>query len=316
MQAFVETFPRNITVIGTGGIGSRHLQSLSASRNTYIVTAAEPQAEARRLAEQRSFEVRGQSASTLECVDFEAVPSRPDAVVLATPAMGRLDLLRRVLAWGVLLILSEKVLFQSAMDLRSAVALEAERGSQVWVDHPYRYCDVFNTVRRQVASAKIEMTVNVLGVGTGCNLIHFLDLFGYVTSISIERFVSTLDLPVHQSKRGEGIVEFRGQTEAFSKSGSRRRLNFEPSATAPGPTDRHRGSRRADNHRRGYGHREVRHCWSNRRIPGSYGECPDRQNSAGGRQGYMSPAAPSRYRWSERLFARWVQSGTARLSCG
>jgi predicted dehydrogenase len=220
MRLTDDSILRRVLVVGAGGIGSRHLQALAVSTAIGEVYAIEPRSEARDLASQRWEQSAALATRKLTFVTLDQIHFIPDAVILATPAMGRIDLLGRLLELGTKRILSEKVFAQRVVDIDRALELEASHGARIWLNQVYRYSPVFKAIRAVAAGASIRMDVKVGGDGMGCNLIHFLDLFEFVSADRIAELDVHVDLPVHASKRGGELVEFTGRAEARGGAGS------------------------------------------------------------------------------------------------
>lgn len=219
MKPVDESTLESVLVVGAGGIGSRHLQALAASTSVGDVFAVEPREEARDIALERWAQSSTSASRKLSFVRLDEVRFTPAAVVLATPAMGRVDLLDRLLGLGATLILSEKVFAQRIVDLNRALELEAAHHARIWLNQIYRYSPVFRAVRALADGAPIHMDVQVGGDGMGCNLIHFLDLFEFVANDQVSALHARLDMPVHASKRGGSLVEFTGHSSARGARG-------------------------------------------------------------------------------------------------
>lgn len=218
---------QNVLLVGAGALGSRHLQSLAASAEFNTVTVLEPNPAARQTAEVRWTEVGDSANKVLTFTDFDNIAGPFDAAVIATPSIGRLDVLDRVLALGCRRVLCEKVLFQTERDLGAAVRLVQSRGADVRVNHVYRYADALIALKDIPVDGAMRLTVRIGGDGMGCNLIHYLDLLEYLSGEALVALDVALD-PVHASKRGPAFVEFCGSASAVTRNGSKLDLAYIP----------------------------------------------------------------------------------------
>lgn len=207
-----------VLLIGTGQLGSRHLQGLHSLPNLSQIKVVEPFESSRNLAKQRFEEADFPKQVKLVFFDFKDVGTGMDAAVISTTSAGRIDILAKCLELGVRNILCEKVLFQSENELDTAIALQKKFDANIHVNHIYRKIEAFGTLRDRFPHQRIDMEVHVGGVGMGCNLIHFLDLFSFVTRKEISELKVEISKPVVQSKR-EGYVDFAGMSFAHTQAG-------------------------------------------------------------------------------------------------
>lgn len=111
--------------------------------------------------------------------DHETWPHEPpDVIVLATPAIGRAELVRRCATPGVQAILAEKPL---ALTLFEADRMQAScdgAGVQLAVAHHWRFCPAMNRLKSIIAAGRLGAIESVHAVGYG-NLFdqgwHLLD---------------------------------------------------------------------------------------------------------------------------------------------
>lgn len=224
---------RNVLLVGAGALGSRHLQSLAGSTRVQSVTVVEPNPKARETATMRWAEIATGSDKTLIFAELDDLTSAFDAAIIATPSPGRLRILEAVVALGCERILCEKVLFQTERDLDSALEVVKRHGTDVRVNHVYRYAEAFVELRGRSQPAATRVTVRIGGDGMGCNLIHYLDLLEYLSLSRLAELEVGINT-VHTSKRGPAFVEFCGRATAVTNCGARLDLAYvEGQASAP-----------------------------------------------------------------------------------
>ena len=121
-------------VIGTGMMGIEHIENINAvpgARVTVIADTDPGSRESGAAAAGHSVEVFADHRALLES-------GRCDAVVVATPNMTHLDVLRDVLATD-LAVLVEKPLCTTVEDCEQVIELADGRGGIVWVGLEYRF---------------------------------------------------------------------------------------------------------------------------------------------------------------------------------
>ncbi len=215
-----------VLLVGAGQLGSRHLQGLRSLPNLSNILVVEPFEQSRNLAMQRFTEVGFPKQVELDFFDFEDVGMGADAAIISTTSAGRIGVLEKCLELGVLNVLCEKVLFQSENQLKSAIALQKKFNANIHVNHIYRRIEAFGELRDLCNAKKVDMNVHVGGVGMGCNLIHFLDLFSFITGSEIAELKVETYKPIVQSKR-EGYVDFGGLAVAHSETEDRCTVHYD-----------------------------------------------------------------------------------------
>jgi len=225
----------NILLIGAGQIGSRHLQSLANLPSLKTVYVIEPNSIAEEVARSRWQEASKGNEAKVKFFPYHALNHQWGIAVaiIATPSAGRLEVFRKVFEMGIKYIISEKVLFQSIAEYRLALELCDQNETKVVSNHVYRYVEIFQQLRSAVGNKKIRMDVQVGNNGMGCNLIHFIDLFQYISYGVIQPFHTTIAKPLSASRRGDVFVEFTGEAEIWNDKGSRLQVVFSGSQPKP-----------------------------------------------------------------------------------
>jgi len=121
-------------VIGTGMMGIEHIENINAidgARVTAIADPHPPSREAGRVAAEHGVSEYADHVSLLEANEC-------DAVVVASPNMTHIDVLKDVLASDVA-VLIEKPMCTSVEDCRTVVDMAEKRSGLVWVGLEYRY---------------------------------------------------------------------------------------------------------------------------------------------------------------------------------
>ncbi|MBU2429846.1 MAG: hypothetical protein KKH99_04055, partial [Proteobacteria bacterium] len=117
-------------------------------------------------------------------------------------------------------IILEKVAFQSISDFNSVVELLNKRNIKAWVNCTRRMYPIYKEIKKKLKSQeRISFHVDGKNWNMGCNSIHYIDLFAYLTgttSISLDE--SGMDQQIYKSKR-DGFVEFGGYLTGRSARG-------------------------------------------------------------------------------------------------
>lgn len=204
----------NITLIGAGNLGRRHLEGLlklPQEKSIWVVDASLVSLE-----EARRLFSPGGSASPAHTMRFHtsigSLPEKLDYVVVATSSNVRLAVMEELLEGRtVKSMLLEKVLFQRQADYAAAAALIAQKGVRTWVNTARRAMDTHQSIK-QYFEGEVITYFDVRGGewGLGCNGIHFIDFLSFlVESAKLTVSADELDRSIVASKR-PGFGEFTG----------------------------------------------------------------------------------------------------------
>lgn len=207
---------RKIAIIGVGQLGSRHLQALALIKERMKIYMIDPYEKSLKVSKERFQEVNGDDVHTCEyhrSIDTIKEDSL-DLIIVATNAGIRSRIIQQVLEnWRVEYLILEKFLFQTEKEYSDISSLIEEKQVKVFVNCPRRifnsYIKIKDTLRKyHIDSAQMEIVGSEWGLG--CNGIHFIDLFHFLTGIIIEDWTNLLDEGHIESKR-QGNVEFTGR---------------------------------------------------------------------------------------------------------
>ena len=210
---------KNIAIVGLGEIGSRHLQALAQCDFETKLYCIDPNIESLDRAKNRLHKLPKNSKihSILFEESIDSLPIAIDFSVIATNADIRFqvlsDLLEKV---QVDYLLLEKILFQKIDDIVNGQKLLNRYDTRAWVNCTRRMWPIYNDLREFLKDKK-ELSYNLNGGmwGMGCNAIHILDHFEWLTNSKLLSLdIDNLDPIIHDSKR-EGFIEFSGALKAF-----------------------------------------------------------------------------------------------------
>ena len=223
---------KSIVLIGTGNVGSRHLQALARLPYDLTIQAVEPdpqaQSRARALLESTP---PGQCDVSVEWLTgLDGIHTCPDLTVVATTSKGRANLIEKLLATGHRRLLIEKVVCQSTDEYDGLLSSVSHHDAKAWVNCIYRYYPYFTEIR-DLLEDKGDLCFSAVGSnnGLGCNAIHLLDIVCMLSGtqgISLDG--SALHNDIMPCPRGEDFVEFAGLITARTDNGNWASVNFHP----------------------------------------------------------------------------------------
>jgi hypothetical protein len=228
-----------VLLVGAGQLGSRHLQGLALIDVPVIIDVVDPFEPSLRTAQDRYLEVPINSnvLATNFFTRLDQAPSDVDLCIVATNADVRFDIVKRLLdRCTVRNFLLEKVLFSRKDHYGIIGDLLRLRQIPTYVNCVRRLVPFYKELKDKLAGqSKIEFEFAGSNWGLGCNSIHMIDLFAFLTGdpdISFDQI--SLDKEVLQSKRA-GFYEFTGTITGTSKNGHSIKMK---SSKEPGPPDR------------------------------------------------------------------------------
>ncbi len=210
-------------IIGTGQLGSRHLQALAKSSFSVRVEVVDPSNRSLKTAKRRFEEMP--LNKNIDGVDYftslDSLSSKIDLCIIATTSDTRAKVTRELLQKReVGYILFEKVLFQSIPEYEEISKLLKRYNVRSWVNCPRRIYPFYQHLKKILAEdERIFFTTYGGEWGLACNSIHLIDLVAFLTGsseYSVE--ANTLDSDAIDSKR-EGFIELTGTLRGFFSNG-------------------------------------------------------------------------------------------------
>lgn len=214
----------NFLVVGFGGMGCRHAQSILSAGLTSRVSVVDSSADVFNTNLNR---IGYTFNEVIYCKDIESVPDKIDVAIVATSAGPRFEIVKKLVERGVKIFLLEKVLFQSDDQFKEIIQLLDGNQCQAFCNLPNRYFTNYVELRNKVAALKPgKISMNVIGgeFGLACNTIHYADLFEYLIGEKIVITNSNLVVAEKGNKRGSQYKELIG-TLSFKSLISSHQLN-------------------------------------------------------------------------------------------
>lgn len=212
-----------VAIIGSGQLGSRHLQGIKTANCELSIEVVDSSIESLKVAEKRYSEILGNQYA--KCIRFlssiDELTDDLDIVIIATSSSPRFSITNELIKKKkVRNIVFEKVLFQNKEYFHKINTLLISNNIKSWVNCPRRMYDFYNTIKEILSNEdKIIFTVSGGEWGLGCNSIHFIDIFSYLTGQTEYTLLNNgLNKKVYSSKR-DGYVEFCGVLSGFTKRG-------------------------------------------------------------------------------------------------
>lgn len=216
-----------VVIIGTGQLGSRHLQGLKLAQLPMSIWVVDPSCESLRVAMERYNEVSYNSnIVSCEFVDnLDLLPHELDLVIVATNSTPRLNIIERLLSTkNVKNLVLEKFLFPALSNYQKAEKLLLNNGllGNTWVNCPRRLWTGYQKLRNELCGAScIEFTAKGNDWGLACNGIHLIDMFAYLKGDVELSILDTLGLDkfLYPSKR-DGYFELMGTLAVSDNCGN------------------------------------------------------------------------------------------------
>lgn len=205
---------KTVGIIGAGQLGSRHLQALAKADVRLDIYISDISKQSLEVAKGRFEEVPEGARHQVHYVNaIKEFPAQLEIVIVATNSEIRKAIIEELLAHSsVKHLILEKFLFTRAVDYELAQHLfDQHPAMSVWVNCPRRTFDLYKQIAAEVKGhGPVKFVVTGSAWGLGCNSIHFLDLFSYVTGeTGFEVMHELIDNEYIPSKR-QGYVEFTG----------------------------------------------------------------------------------------------------------
>tara|TARA_B100000212_G_scaffold342563_1_gene330642 strand:- start:6754 stop:7722 length:969 start_codon:yes stop_codon:yes gene_type:complete len=208
---------KKISLIGLGEIGSRHLQALTKGLDSYELHCVDPSQASIEFSKSRLPSISPNHESRLNFyTEIDSLPAHLDLAIIATSSNVRLGVLEQLSKTKFIKnLILEKVLFQKLSHLKKAERILNDHKISAWVNCPRRQWPIYQEVRQLLLEKKgIKFYLSGQNWGLACNSIHYLDIFGWMSSSHLKSIdISELDRKILKSKR-QGFVEFAGTISA------------------------------------------------------------------------------------------------------
>lgn len=201
---------KNNLIIGAGQLGSRHLQGMLKWKGRQKVFVVDPLEKSLKTASLRATEIE-HNHEIVFISDIKETPKYLNLVIVATQSNIRETVIRDLLnSHEVEFLILEKVLFQEVDAYYRVKGLI--HGIPTFVNHSRRMFPFYQELKQKEIMQIPNKIFSVQGVnwGLGCNGLHFIDLFLFLTNSKLKSLNTFwVDKEIIESKRS-GNVEFTG----------------------------------------------------------------------------------------------------------
>jgi len=214
-----------IALIGAGQIGSRHLQALALTTIPISVEVVGRSSQSLVKAKERFEEIQGTGLvkSVKYFQTIKSLSNSIDIAIIATNADVRRKVIEELIQYKkTRFLLLEKVVFPSVQDFQAIIELLKINQVKAWVNCRRRMHTFYQEVQKHLRNGKRIIYEEQGGNwGMGCNSIHSIDLFSFLSGQTDFRITSSdLDMEIINSKR-KGFLEFTGSLHGISENGSK-----------------------------------------------------------------------------------------------
>lgn len=198
----------DVLVVGFGMMGCRHVQALLQDKTKFRVHVLEPSEE------NIQTNIARIGAGIADCnwyADMSDIPAI-DLAIVATSSAPRFNIVKALIEKGCKFFLLEKIVFQSIDQFSEILELMKANGVKAYCNFVNRYFGAYNDIKSKLNSdLPIEMRVYGNAFGLGCNAIHYIDIFQYLTGCNDNSLKSSLvSILEIDNRRGNQYKEFTG----------------------------------------------------------------------------------------------------------
>lgn len=203
-----------VALVGVGGIGFRHFQSLLTSDRELTIYLVDTSRGALSKAEEYARQEAPKEISICYENSIDALPNNIDILIIATSSLVRKSLFMKITKRAeVRFVIFEKFLFPCITDYMETETQIINKGMKAFVNCPSRLYPGYINLKNLIKEAP-SITIHSTGSnwGISCNAIHILDTAAFLMNAydGISCDASQLDSSILNSKR-DGYIEFTGK---------------------------------------------------------------------------------------------------------
>jgi len=210
-------------LIGSGQLGSRHLQAIANIDLPIEIDVVDPSCESLKIAKVR-FEELPKNPNVKRISFFNSINdlhSEIDLCIVATNSDVRAIVTEELLLKKkVKYLILEKILFQTENEYETIGNLIERYNVKTWVNCPRRMLSVYRQIRANLTNSHLyEINISGSSLDLASGSIHMIDLMAYLTGIDEYNINGDLlDPDVLESKR-IGFLEVTGSLKGSFKDG-------------------------------------------------------------------------------------------------
>lgn len=227
---------KNIVIVGSGQLGSRHLQGvLKHNKEKLAVYVLDPSLEALEVSKERAAEVEHEHELHF-ITNPEDYPKEAEVAIVATNSNVREKVAINVLEHIKLKhLILEKVLFQELEAYDRFSQAVSNYDVKIYVNHPRRLTPTYLKIADQIKQIKGRNYFSIVGEfwDLGCNSLHMIDLFVFLSNSKLKSInTDGVDNEIIHSKR-KGYVEFTGTITGIMENNDSFALTSFPGERGP-----------------------------------------------------------------------------------
>ncbi len=212
----------NIAIVGSGNVGSRHLQSIVNVSNSPSIEVIDPSEQSLALGKERFDQVAKDKLFDISYFrTIKKLKKTIDIAVIATTSTVRKQVVKELLQHAnVRYLILEKVAFSSEADFIEIISLLKEKGVQAWVNCPQRMYPFYKQLKKEIIGQVISYEHIGGDWSMGSNSIHLVDHLSYLADDEMCTVdYSNLSKEILESKH-KGFFNFTGELIVNFSKGS------------------------------------------------------------------------------------------------
>ena len=212
---------KNIAIIGSGNIGSRHLQSLSSIKKKSTFFVIDKNKDMLKIAKERYDQVNTIKRKIYFNDKISNLPENLDLAIIATNSKERKKVLNKLIKnKKVKNLILEKICFQNVKDFHYFEKLFIKKKIKVYVNTPLRTYSVYKKLKKKLSGKDFQMSVCGSQWGLCSNSIHYLDVFCFLKGDNRINLLNQSFLKDLKKGKRSNMYEFSGEIkfENFKKN--------------------------------------------------------------------------------------------------
>jgi len=223
----VQFCDKKFLIVGFGGMGCRHVQSLlnSGYKNIIIIEPDSSKIES-------GFKKINYNKELIKILpSFESLDVKCDFAIIATSAEPRYEITKNLIETGIKHFLIEKIVFQSLSQFDNVERDLKNLEIKTYCNFVNRYFPNYIKLRKKIIRSTKKTSVKIIAgdLGLATSIIHYLDLFEYLTGKQVVHSESLLKKWDKENKRGSNYIEFSGIFYSENERGDTFELYFDDS---------------------------------------------------------------------------------------
>ena len=210
----------NVLIVGFGAMGCRHAQSLINSSEKINIFVVDPNDE--------NFHFRLDKIGCKESdikkkySSVSQVEVAIDIAIVATSSAPRFEIVKALLVKGIKKFFLEKIIFQSLKQFDETIELLQLNSATAYCNFVNRYFENYIELNKYISREKLaKINMNVIGgeFGLASNVLHYIDLFEYLSGTNLKIKKSSLVVSGKENMRGAQYKELYGSISGKSDRG-------------------------------------------------------------------------------------------------